>query len=156
MHRVVIEFSHVDCILVSVDMGFFVEVIHLGLSGICSSWICCPLRYVWIIAVQCYIARTYPIVYWLYCYLSYFCLILQTTVLVFFCFLTPRHSLMFVFLDVSWICLCMCLLWRLDFLGSLFRVYVTTLLSGLNDNPLHINITICTLCSTKIKQPEIF
>jgi len=30
--------------LVSVDMGFLVEVIRLGLSSICSSWICCPLR----------------------------------------------------------------------------------------------------------------
>jgi len=45
MHRFVIEFSYVDCVLVSVVMGFFVEVFRLGVSGICSSWICCPLRY---------------------------------------------------------------------------------------------------------------
>jgi hypothetical protein len=134
---------YVDCMLVSVDMGFLVEVIRLGLSSICSSWICCPLRYVWIVAVQCYITRISPIVYWLYCYLPYFCLILQTMVLVLFCFLTLHRWLMFVFLDVSWICLHTCLLWRLDFLGSLFCVYVTTVLSELNDNPMHINKTIC-------------
>jgi len=34
MHRVVIEFSYVDCVLVSVNMGFLVEVIRFGLSGV--------------------------------------------------------------------------------------------------------------------------
>jgi len=33
MHRVVIEFPYVDCVLVSVDTGFLVEVIRFGLSG---------------------------------------------------------------------------------------------------------------------------
>jgi hypothetical protein len=71
MHRVVIEFLYVDCVLVSVDMSFLVEVIRLGLLGICSSWICCPLRCVWLVAVQGYVVRIYPIACWLYCYLSY-------------------------------------------------------------------------------------
>jgi hypothetical protein len=52
MHWVVVEFSYVDCVLVSVVMGFLVKVIRLGLSGVCSSWLCCPLRYVWIVAIQ--------------------------------------------------------------------------------------------------------
>jgi len=52
MHRVVTEFSYVDFALVSVVTGFFVEIIRLGLSGVCSSWICCPLRYVRTVAIQ--------------------------------------------------------------------------------------------------------
>jgi hypothetical protein len=31
MHQIVTELSYVDCVLVSVDAGFFVEVIRLGL-----------------------------------------------------------------------------------------------------------------------------
>jgi len=32
--------------LIPADRGFLVEVIRIGLLGICSSWVCCPLRFV--------------------------------------------------------------------------------------------------------------
>ena len=61
MHEVVTEFSYVDYVLVSVGMGFLVEGTRLGLSGIYSSWVCCPLRYVWTVVIWCYVARIFPI-----------------------------------------------------------------------------------------------
>jgi hypothetical protein len=57
MYQVVIELSYVDYVLVPVDAGFLVEVIRLGLWGIYSSWICCHLRCVWIVAIRCFVAR---------------------------------------------------------------------------------------------------
>ena len=57
MHQVVIELSYADYVLVAVDAGFLVEVIRLGLWCIYTSWICCHLRRVWIVAIRCFVAR---------------------------------------------------------------------------------------------------
>jgi hypothetical protein len=57
MHQLVIELSYVDCMLVPADAGFLIEVIRLGLQGICSSRICYHLRCVWIVAIRCFVAR---------------------------------------------------------------------------------------------------
>jgi len=109
MLQVVTELSYVDCLLVPVDAGFLVEVIRLGLWGIYVSWICCHLRCVWIVAIRCFVARfiqlrtnyivSRPV-------LSY-CRLRFLSVSVFF---TLSRSLMFIFLDVSWVCLCYVLL----------------------------------------------
>jgi hypothetical protein len=57
IYKVVIELSYVDYVLVPVDAGFLVEVIHFGLWGIYYSCICCHLWYVWIVAIRCSVAR---------------------------------------------------------------------------------------------------
>jgi hypothetical protein len=57
MYQAVIELSYFDCMLYPVDAGFLLEVIRLGLWSINSSWICCHLRCVWIVAIPRFVAR---------------------------------------------------------------------------------------------------
>ena len=58
---------YVDCVLITVDRGFLVEVIRIGLLGICSSCIVALCVLFWIVAMRCSVAQIYPISYWLFC-----------------------------------------------------------------------------------------
>jgi len=125
-HQVVTELSYADEVLVPVDAGFLVEVIRLELWCIYSSWICCHLRCVWIVAIRCFVDRFIQLRtnYIVISPILSYCRLRSLSISVFF---TLSRSLMFVFLDLSWVSLCYVLLQWLDFLGSFFFVCTLSL-----------------------------
>ena len=117
MYQVVTELSYY--VLDPVDAGSLVDVIRLGLYSIYCSRICCHLRCVWIAAIRCFVDRFIQLHtnYTVISPILFYCRLRSLSISVFF---TLSRSLMFVFLDVSWVCLCYVLLQWLDILGSLF------------------------------------
>jgi len=94
--------------------------------GIYSSRICCLLPCIWMVAIRCFVARFIQLRsnYIVFSPILYYCRLRSLSISVFF---TLSCSLIFVILDVSWVCLFYVLLQWLDFLGSLSFLYTFSL-----------------------------